>query len=101
MKRILTLIICLISIGAYAQTVTIARPERTSRTGTPQQIVQDRFLRASRSFWPPFTNSTTPTLNLSPDSAGNGFQLLSNGRLAIGMGGGIFSQYYNCKKDII
>jgi hypothetical protein len=100
MKRIYTVLLVLITLsvgaGSYHYFVIgIARPERSSRTGTPQVVVQDRFLRAVRSMWIPYTNSTTPTLNNTPDSAGNGLQLLSNGRLAIGMSAASFSQYYN------
>lgn len=69
--------------------IQLAYPARSGSTSNPL-IPQDYYLRVNYALGIPFTNSTTPTLNNTVDYAGNGFQLLSNNRLAVSNGSGSF-----------
>jgi hypothetical protein len=92
MKKIITLFLLLFSLSSFGQTLPYF-PPRTPVLGSSPKVIQDRDLRAIKTFWLPYTNSTTPVL-LSIDSAGSNVQLLNNGNLAVssGLGAG-FRQY--------
>lgn len=71
MKNTITLLLVLISFYAKSQ-ISPYFPPRTPSTNQPQRVIQDTHLRAWKSFWIPYTNSTTPSV-LTIDSVGSNF----------------------------
>lgn len=94
MKKLFTLLLLLISLGAYSQ-IDTATSRRTTVPGFAPKIITDAHLRAASSLSIPFVNSATPSMNGAINRQGYGLQLLSNGRLAIGLGSSTFAQYLN------
>lgn len=92
MKNKLTLILCLISVCAYSQ-IDTATNRRTTVIGQLPKIITDAHLRAASSLSIPYVASTTPSMNGAINRAGYGLQLLSNLRLAVGIGASSFSQF--------
>lgn len=94
MRNIFAALIMLFSLEAYSQ-VDTALVRRTTGSGQLPKIITDAHLRASSSLSIPFINSTTPSMNGAVNRAGYGLQLLSNSRLAIGVGASAFVQFMN------
>jgi len=89
MKKIITLLLVVVAVVSFAVMPPIETPinptVRTPISGFSPKVIQDRDLRAIKSFWLPYRNSTT-AISTTIDSAGSNFQLLSNGHLAISKG---------------
>jgi len=94
MKKLITILLSFISLTAFAQ-IDTASTRRSTVSGFAPKIITDAHLRASSSLTIPFVNSTTPSMNGAVNRAGYGLQLLSNSRLAIGLGSSTFAQFLN------
>jgi hypothetical protein len=91
-KSLLILAYFFLSLSSYSQ-IDTASTRRTTVSGFAPKIITDAHLRAASSLSIPYVNSTTPSMNGAINRAGYGLQLLSNSRLAIGIGSSSFSQY--------